>query len=81
MVYTCGECKLFKGAGQACEVGIPSRHPGTTSCSNGFKGPASLFQGKRCGCCLLFEGPKKPCGGERTGRSSGSSVCTSYTPI
>ena len=82
MAYTCGDCKLFKGAGQNCDGGVSNRHPATTSCTNGFKAPSSFFLGnKRCGCCLLFEGPNKKCGGERSGRSSGSSACVSYTPI
>ena len=81
MAFKCGDCKLFKGAGQTCGDGITNRHPGTTSCVSGFKGPARLFPGKRCGGCLLFEGNKQKCGGERTGRGTDSSACDSYTPI
>jgi|GEM_PF-4729546 len=81
MAYTCGDCKLFEGAGKVCGAGVSNRNPTTTSCLNGFKGPTRLFTGNRCGCCVLFEGPEKKCGGELSGRRSGTAACGSYTPI
>jgi len=82
MAHSCGECKLFTSAGQACNGGVANRHPNTIACADSFKAPTSLFTGNRCGCCLLFEGAKKKCGGGMATRRSATNACGhSYTPI
>ena len=82
MAHSCGQCKLFVGAGQTCKVGTANRHPATIACADSFKGPTNLFTGNRCGCCLLFEGSKVTCGGGVASRRSGMNACGhSYTPI
>ena len=82
MAHSCGECLLFKSAGQTCKGGETNRHPATIACADGFKAPSSFFTGNRCGCCLLFEGAKEKCGGGMATRRSGMNPCGhSYTQI
>ena len=82
MARSCGDCQLFKSAGETCNGGEPNRHPATRACAEGFKAPTSFFNGRRCGSCLLFEGAKQKCGGGLSTRRSEMNPCThSYTPI
>ena len=77
MATTCGDCLLFQGPRETC-AGGKNRSGSSPSCAMWFKGPASLFDGKRCGGCRLFKG-KEECGGGKS-RSTTSPACNNYAP-
>jgi len=84
MANTCGDCQMFNGSNVKCDGGHVGRISSTNvgSCFS-FKGPSSLFDGKKCGGCRLFEGLNIKCGGGHVGRTSSTNVgsCPSYTLI
>lgn len=80
MSNKCGECEFFYGAGKKCGGGM-NRTATSSACSNGFKGAASLFNGKQCGGCRLFNGPHEKCGAGMNRTSTSSACSNSYSPI
>jgi hypothetical protein len=77
MANTCGGCLMYQGSREKCGEGRTLA--GTTPACSNFKGPASLFSGKKCGGCRLYKGSKVKCGEGRT-LAGITPACSSYAP-